>query len=85
MTDDEKFCCICHEKKKFLALVNTGKKYYCMDCQRKITQEYGSDYWKPCSMEEGFRNYLSTRKNRVSFKEQMRQIREEAKNSEKDD
>ena len=81
--DEEKVCCICHKHKKFLALINTGKKYYCMQCETKITKEYGSDYWKPCSMVEGFENLLSTMKNRTTFKEQLRQIKEEVKNMEK--
>ena len=74
-------CCMCGTT-KFVGLVNTSKKYYCNSCIKKINDS-GIDYWKPCSMEEGFRNFLSTRKNRTTFKEQMRQIREEVKNKEK--
>ena len=82
MMNKERVCCICNEHKKFLAIVNTSKKLYCMECQNKITKEYGSNYWKPCTMEEGFENLLSLRKNRTTFKEQMRQIKEEFKNKE---
>ena len=53
-----------------------------MEYEAKITKEYGSNYWKPCTMEEGFENLLSLRKNRTTFKEQMRQIKEEFKNKE---
>lgn len=63
MVNDDKVCCICNENKKFLGLVNAGKKYYCNSCIAKINKS-GMDYWKPCSMEEGFENYLSTRKKR---------------------
>ena len=63
---------------KFIGLVNAGKKYYCNSCMKKIN-DLEMVYWKPCSMDECFENFLSTRKNRVSFKEQMRQIREEEK------
>ena len=82
MIDEDKVCCICGEHKKFLGRVNTGKKFYCNSCMRKIN-ESGMDYWKPCSMVEGFENLLSTRKNRITFKEQLRQIKEEAKNNKK--
>ena len=81
--DEDRVCCICGENKKFLALINTGKKLYCMKCETKITKEYGQEYWKPCSMEDGFKNLLSTMKNRTTFKEQMRQLREESKTKEK--
>jgi len=67
---------------KFIGIVNTGKKYYCNSCMKKIN-ESSMDYWKPCSMEEGFENLLSTMKNRTTFKEQLRQIKEEVKNMEK--
>jgi len=75
MIDEEKVCCMCGTA-KFVGLVNTGKKYYCNSCMKKIN-ESGMDYWKPCSMIEGFENFLSTRKNRITFKEQLRQIKEE--------
>ncbi|KER05685.1 hypothetical protein AAA799E16_01651 [Marine Group I thaumarchaeote SCGC AAA799-E16] len=51
---EEKVCCICNENKKFLGRINAGKKFYCIQCQAKITREYGQDYWKPCSFEEFF-------------------------------
>lgn len=84
MIDEEKVCCMCNEKKKFLGLVNAGKKYYCIKCQVKITKS-GMNYWKPCSMEEGFENLLSTRKKRYSLKEHLRQIKEELKSKEYND
>ena len=39
-----------------------------MECEAKITKEYGSNYWKPCTMEEGFENLVNLRKNRTLFK-----------------
>ena len=72
--DEEPLCCMCGTS-KFVGIVNTGKKYYCNACMRKINDS-GMDYWKPCSMEEGFANFLSTRKKQYSVKEQLRQIKE---------
>ena len=84
--DEEKVCCICNEHKKFLGRINAGQKLYCMQCQAKITEEYGMDYWKPCSFQEFMEASVSSRKNRTTFKEQMRQIKEEsAKNMEKNE
>lgn len=40
-----------------------------MKCEAKITKEYGSSYWKPCTMEEGFENLVNLRKNQTLFKE----------------
>ena len=65
----ERVCCICNKHKKFLATINTSKKLYCMECERKITKEYGSNYWKPCTMVEGFENLVNLRKNQTLFKE----------------
>jgi|APSaa5957512535_1039671.scaffolds.fasta_scaffold02239_5 hypothetical protein len=56
--NEERICCMCGEHKKFLARVNTGKKYYCIKCQTKITKS-GMDYWKPCSQVEFFESMLS--------------------------
>lgn len=64
------------EKKKFLAIINANKKHYCKECEAKITKEYDSDYWKPCSMEEGFENRLYAIKNRISLKNQLKQIKD---------
>ena len=50
---------MCGEHKKFLARVNAGQKLYCMKCQSKITKEYGTDYWKPCSQIEFFESMSS--------------------------
>ncbi len=49
---EDRVCCICDKHKKFLARVNAGQKLYCMQCQAKITEEYGMNYWKPCSFQE---------------------------------
>lgn len=49
---DGKVCCMCGKNKKFLARINAGQKLYCMQCQTKITKEYGQDYWKSCSFQE---------------------------------
>ncbi|EGG41355.1 Hypothetical protein Nlim_1814 [Candidatus Nitrosarchaeum limnium SFB1] len=62
MIEEEKVCCMCNEKKRFLGRFNTGKKYYCIACSSKITKS-GMDYWKPCSMEEFFENILSEKKS----------------------
>ena len=56
LTDEDKVCCMCGEHKKFLGRVNTGKKYYCNSCMRKIN-ESGMDYWKPCSFTDFFKNW----------------------------
>ena len=58
--NEEKICCICNEPKKFLGRINTGKKYYCIQCQTKITREYGQDYWKPCSFEDFMESMLDS-------------------------
>ena len=57
---EEKICCICHKHKKFLALINTGQKLYCMQCETKITEEYGIDYWKPWSFQEFMEAFSSS-------------------------
>jgi len=84
---------MCGKHKKFLGRVNTGEKLYCMECQRKIAKEYGSDYWKPCSQVEFFESMLShmrkgsNRKSKNMFssiKEQLQQIEEESKESDDD-
>ena len=87
--DEEKVCCMCNEKKKFLARINAGKKYYCMECEAKINKS-GMDYWKSCSFVEFLENVPSSRTKRNSrtsnmltgLKEQLRQIdEEESKNN----
>ena len=57
---EEKVCCICNEHKKFLGRINAGQKLYCMQCQAKITEEYGMDYWKPCSFQEFMEAFSSS-------------------------
>ena len=64
MIDDERVCCICGEYKKFLARINAGKKYYCMQCETKINKEYGPNYWKECSFVEFLENASSSIKNK---------------------
>jgi len=89
--NEEKVCCICNEHKKFLARINAGQKLYCMQCQAKITKEYGTDYWKPCSFQEFMKATLSSRKKGKmkpanmfnNLSETLRQIDDEAKNMEK--
>jgi len=80
---EDRVCCICDKHKKFLARVNAGQKLYCMECQAKLTKEHGSDYWKPCSFLEFMESMSSSMNNRTTFKEQLRQIKEEEKNNEK--
>ncbi len=84
MTDEDS-CCICGTT-KFIGRINMGEKFYCNACQRKITDEYGQDYWKPCSNTEFFDSMLSHMKNREpstenwsGLKKQMREIREAKK------
>ena len=57
---EEKVCCICNEHKRFLGRINAGQKLYCMQCQAKITKEYGIDYWKPCSFQEFMEAFSSS-------------------------
>ena len=53
----DRVCCMCDKCKKFLARINAGQKFYCMQCQAKITKEHGRGYWKPCSFEEFLRHH----------------------------
>lgn len=64
MTREDRVCCICNEKKKFLGRINVSAKYYCIQCQAKITREYGSSYWNPCSFEEFFENIVRLKKEK---------------------
>ena len=87
--NEEKVCCICNEHKKFLARINAGQKLYCMQCEAKITKEYGKDYWKPCSFGDFFESWSkeinATRKKGnirtsnmfTSIRETLRKIDEE--------
>jgi len=91
MAFKDRVCCICYEHKKFLGSVNAGKKLYCTQCQAKITKEYGSDYWKPCSFEEFLESMTDSFGKKSSgpvnllarLREQCRQFEEEEKNKEK--
>jgi len=83
MIDDES-CCMCGTT-KFVGRVNTGEKFYCNTCMKKINDS-GMDYWKPCSNTEFFESMSNhMKKGRKStgnfslFKEQMREIKGEAK------
>jgi len=86
MIDEEKVCCMCGEHKRFLGRINAGQKLYCMQCEAKITKEYGTDYWKPCSQGEFFKSMSSHMKKGnnkksnmfTSLKELFRQFDEEA-------
>jgi len=60
MIDEEKSCCMCGTT-KFIGRVNTGKKYYCNACMKKI-RDSGMDYFKPCSQVEFFESMLSNMK-----------------------
>ena len=90
MIDEEKVCCMCNKHKKFLARINAGQKLYCMQCETKITEEYGSDYWKPCSFQEFMEVFSSSihkgkRKPANMFdniRETLRKFDDEAKNKE---
>jgi len=66
MIDEDNVCCMCGTT-KFIGRVNTGEKYYCNSCMRKI-DESGMDYWKPCSFVDFFENWSkkinATRKKR---------------------
>ena len=77
---------------KFIGRVNTGKKYYCNSCMKKIN-ESGMDYWKPCSFGEFVENWskeIRDKRKRKSgtsnmltgLKEVIRQM-EEKENNEK--
>ena len=85
MTSPLPSCCICNENKRFLARVNAGKKLYCIQCEAKISKEYGTDYWKPCSFQEfmeAFSSSLQKGKRKPAnmfnnIRETLRQIDEE--------
>jgi len=82
MTENEdKVCCMCNEKKKFLGRMNAGKKYYCIKCEAKINKS-GMDYWKPCSSVEFFENMSSEWKNgdyrKPNMFRNMRKVLQEA-------
>jgi len=89
--NEEKVCCICNENKKFLARINAGQKLYCMQCEAKITKEYGMGYWKPCSYQEfmeAFSSSIQKGKRKPanmfnSLRETLRKIEEDEKNTEK--
>ena len=87
MIDEEKSCCMCGTT-KFIGRINTGEKYYCNACQKKITEEYGPDFWKPCSQVEFFESMLSHMKKDKddgppSMFKNIRRVLREAKEDEK--
>ena len=53
MTDS---CCMCGTT-KFVGRVNTGSKFYCNKCMKKINDSE-MDYWKPCTQSEFFESML---------------------------
>lgn len=57
MIDEKPLCCMCGTS-KFIGRVNTGEKYYCNTCMKKINDS-GMDYWKPCTQVEFFESMLS--------------------------
>ena len=91
MIDEDKVCCICGEHKKFLARINAGKKLYCMQCQAKITKEYGKKYWKPCSFGEFLESATSLHKHKddgppsmfKSIRRTLREIKDDEENNSK--
>jgi len=91
MIDEEPLCCMCGTT-KFIGRINMGEKFYCNACQRKITEEYGPDFWKPCTQVEFFESMLShmrKKSNRKStnmltgLKDQLRQIKDEEVDNDK--
>jgi hypothetical protein len=88
MIDEEKSCCMCGTT-KFIGRVNTGKKYYCNSCMKKI-RDSGMDYFKPCSQVEFFESMLSHMKKDKddgppSMFKNIRRILREAKDDDKDE
>jgi hypothetical protein len=84
MFDETNACCMCGTT-KFVGRVNTGEKYYCNSCMKKINDS-GMDYWKSCSNTEFFDSMLSHMKNRETntenwsgLKKQLREIKEAKK------
>ncbi|MGY5152036.1 MAG: hypothetical protein ACW9XA_07190 [Candidatus Nitrosopumilus sp. bin_6a] len=84
--DEEKVCCMCGTT-KFIGRVNTGEKYYCNRCIKKINDS-GMDYWKSCTQIEFFESVLSRRRKGrsrkstnmlSSLKEQFEKFKKEAK------
>jgi len=72
MTDS---CCMC-DSTKFVGRVNTGSKFYCNKCMKKI-YDSGMDYWKPCSQVEFFESMLKNmRKNKPKSKNMFSSLRE---------
>ena len=76
---------------QFIGRVNTGEKYYCNRCMKKINDS-GMDYWKECTQVEFFESMLSHMRkgsNRKStnmissLKEQLRQIKDEEEDNDK--
>ena len=86
--NEEKVCFICNENNKILETNKTGKKLYCMQCETKITKEYGSDYWKPCSFQkfmEAFSSSIHKGKRKPAnmfnnIRETLRKFDDEVKN-----
>ena len=86
MTNEEDSCCMCGTT-KFIGRINMGEKFYCNACQRKITDEYGADYFKPCSQVEFFSSMVSHMKKHddddeppsmfKSLRRTLREIKEE--------
>jgi len=86
--DEEPLCCMCGTD-KFVGRINTGEKFYCNACVRKINDS-GMDYWKECTQVEFFESMLShmrKKSNRKStnmltgLKDQLRQIKDEEENN----
>lgn len=70
---------------KFIGRVNTGEKFYCNACMKKINDS-GMDYWKSCTQVEFLDSMVSHMKNREpstenwsGLKKQLQEIKEEEK------
>ena len=85
MIDEEPLCCMCGTS-KFIGRVNTGEKYYCNTCMKKINDS-GMDYWKPCTQVEFFESMLSHMRKGKNRKpsNMLSSLREQFEKFEKED
>jgi len=78
MTDE---CCMCGTT-KFIGRVNTGSKFYCNKCMKKINDS-DMDYWKPCTQAEFFESMSKhMRKGKKRSRNMFSSIREIIKEDE---
>ncbi len=85
MIDEEPLCCMCGTS-EFIGRVNTGEKYYCNTCMKKINDS-GMDYWKPCTQVEFFESMLSHMRKGKNRKpsNMLSSLREQFEKFEKED